>query len=118
MANEISVNLSCAISQGGNNVSSNATYQQNARNGGFIGNEQTIGTSQESLILGDVGTTPVLVMIKNLDATNFVQVDADTAFDKFPQKILPGKAIYLAPETGTIYIKADTAPVVVWVVAA
>lgn len=75
---------------------------------GAILNIQNVGTTSEVLSLGDI-SAPGPVMISNDDSTNYVEVDSASAMDKFPQKILPGAFVILAPETATIYAKAHTA---------
>jgi len=78
---------------------------------------QIIGTTSETLALGDLSNLTGGLLIKNMDTTNYVLIDSATTFDKFPQKILPGGAIFLASQTLTIYAKANTASVVVTVSA-
>jgi hypothetical protein len=117
MAGTSSVQISMTVSAGGASVSGACPFQQATSNPGFIGSEQAIGTSETSIDLGAVGSTPLGVMIWNLDATNYVQVDNSSAFTNFPQKVLPGQAIYLAPETGTLYAKANTSGVTIYVVS-
>jgi len=73
---------------------------------------QTITTSDGTLDIGAI-TGAGKLAIKNLDATNFVQVDAASTYDKFPQKILPGDFIVLCPQTTAIHLKADTASVTI-----
>lgn len=74
-----------------------------------ISSIQNIGTTTEALVLGDV-TTIGYLMVKNLDATNYVELDlntpvAGTAFCK----ILPGEACIIPTRQTTIYGKANTA---------
>lgn len=79
-------------------------------------NDQNIGTVAEALNFGDITTVDHLY-VENLDATNYVQVDSANTFDKFPQKIIAGDPAKLAPQTATIYAKANTAACVLRVVA-
>lgn len=118
MANEITTNLTVSVTIDGQTAIGSITGQSDASNNAFIGNEQIIGTVAETLLLGDIGSSPVFVFLRNMDTANYVEVDSANTFDKFPQKILPGKGVFLYPETGTIYLKANTASVRVWVVAA
>lgn len=118
MANEIQYSVTVTVSTSGQSVSGGISAQETASNLAFIGNEQTVGTSAEALVLGDIGGNPVFVFVKNLDDTNFLTIDAVNTLDSFPQVILPGMGILLRPSTGTIYAKGDTAPVKAWVVAA
>lgn len=118
MANEISTNLSVSASTSGQTVSGSASGTLNAGSNGFIGTEILVSTTAAALNLGPATETPpVCVFIKNLDTLNFIQVDAISTMASFPQKILAGQAIYLLPETPTIYAKADTGAVKIWVVA-
>lgn len=38
---------------------------------------QSVGTSYEALVFGDLGTTPGYVMLQNLDPTNYVEISSD-----------------------------------------
>lgn len=78
---------------------------------------QSIATSSTAINLGTLAASGP-VMIKNLDPTNFVQIDANTSFNGFPQKIFPGQAILLSPQTITLFGKADTGAVNIQVLAA
>lgn len=115
MANEINANLNLTINDSGNSVSGGANFQANY-SGAYIGVEVTIPTTATLLDLGGV-TSPVAVLIKNLDSTNFVQVDIVSAMTSWPQKLHPGQCVALLPESGTIYCKADTASCKILVVA-
>lgn len=72
---------------------------------------QVVGTSSEALLLGDLANVGGGLIIRNNDADNYVEVDAITSFDAFPQKILPGQAVRLAPQTISLFVKANTASV-------
>ncbi len=76
----------------------------------------TIGTSAQLLDLGNV-TSPGYVLIANLDATNYVEIDLATGMNVWPQKILPGGLIVLQPQSATLYAKAHTAPVGIYISA-
>ena len=116
MANEISATASLAITFSGQTASGTTTFSLNLT-GDYLGEEQDIGTTAEVLDLGDIATAHV-IYVRNLDATNYVQVDSANTFDKFPQHIAPGQAVLLLPETSTIYVKANTAPLKIFTVAA
>lgn len=77
---------------------------------------QSIATSSTQIVL-EVTGNPAYLMLINQDPTNFVQIDANTSFNGFPQKILPGGFIVLSPETATVYAKADTAGILLAVLA-
>ena len=78
---------------------------------------QSIGFAAAELIdLGsDIGTLGY-IMIKNLDATNFVELSLNDFTQKFA-KLRPGEFILLPVSSNTIYAKADTGAVEVGYVA-
>jgi hypothetical protein len=52
---------------------------------------QTIGTSYEALAFGEIGTTPGMFMLQNLDVTNYVEVSSDGG-STFCMRLAPGSA--------------------------
>lgn len=72
----------------------------------FVHNVQTIGTSEEAVDVGDVGTVG-LVIIKNVGDTNYVEVGLTGSYTV---KILPGHTAVLQP-AGTLYAIANSAAV-------
>lgn len=120
MANEIRVNQSIAVVNGSLSFSypqggSNATFDQAAEGGptpGFV----VVGTSEESIAFGELGTVG-WVMLHNLDDTNYVQWGFSTTV--YGGRMEPGEKagpFRLEPST-TIYIKANTAACNVLVMA-
>jgi hypothetical protein len=118
MANEISCSLKVAITpKGTSSTVGNITWQENLI-AGCVGCQATIGfTSAAAISLPSGITDPAVLYIQNNDPTNFVTVDAVTGLSAWPQKILPGTAVVLRPANTTLFAKADTAPVNVWIVA-
>lgn len=103
-------------------VGSGLMYGQFSKTATQVGSEnvagtQSIATASTAIDFGAV-TTVGDVYVENTDATNYVEVDLATTFDKWPQKILPGKAILLHPQSVTMFAKANTAAVAIRVVAA
>jgi len=118
MANQItfSINAAVTLAAGGSilGVGSTTATQAGTNN---IGSVQNVGTTTESVALGDV-TTIGYLFVKNLDATNYVEFDlntpvAGTAFCK----LLPGECAFIPTRQTTIYAKANTAAVDVLVCA-
>lgn len=107
----ILINLSASFSDDTDafSVSNNGTLTQSGT--GALFQTQTIGTSAEALDLGDLADVGGLLLIKNTDDTNYVEIDSVNTFDNFPQKIGPGQAIVLGAQTTTIYARANTAAV-------
>jgi hypothetical protein len=117
MANEISASISATITQSGQTVSGSKSFNATLSATAFIGESVTVGsTTAAQLYIGGL-TNPAIVLVINQDTTNFLTVAGDAGLANFPQKILPGQGILLNPETGSIYAKADTAPIQAWVVA-
>lgn len=82
-----------------------------------IGSVQNIGTSTEALVIGDV-TTIGYLFLKNLDATNYVEISltSPVGAEAFI-KLLAGECAFLPTRQTTIYGKANTAAVDLLVVA-
>src|SRR5689334_11671718 len=111
MANEISISASLAVSKGGMVLTGTGNAQLDMAGEDMIHTTQIIGTSAETLALVDLAGTPGYVMVKNLDATNFVELATDSGMVNKFAKIRPGKLALFEPTTGTIYARADTAAV-------
>jgi hypothetical protein len=114
MALEISAGCNATITLSGQTVSGATTFRADL-SADFFGQDQTIATSSTALDMGTV-TAPKVLYIRNLDEANYVEIDSVTSFDNFPQKILPGASILLAPQTVTLFAKANTASVDIYVV--
>jgi hypothetical protein len=117
MAQEISAACSLSITLQGQTASGTTAFKGDLSVGGYLGEEQTIGTTSELIGLVDVNVPPRCLYIRNMDTTNYVEIDSASAMTSFPQHLLPGDACLLLPLTATIYAKANTAPVKIWVVA-
>lgn len=111
MANEITVNVSLTASNGFHSLARAVTglYADQATKG-MIHNIQTIGTSAETLAMGDIGTAG-WCLFRNLDATNFITLGPDTggAAQATLIKLLPGEPSIMRLGTSVIYATADTA---------
>ncbi len=75
-----------------------------------ITNVQTIGTSEEAILVGDVGTLG-WIGVRNLDPTNYVEVGTGatlTSANTFAH-LLPGEWFFIkANASATYYAKANT----------
>lgn len=107
MSAELLLSASLKFSKGGSVFEAllNGTYFDVS---GTVGNKQVqaIGTSDESLALGDVSTIG-FVMIKNLDPTNYVTIGSDGTL--YPLKLKPGEAFMGRWNAAAIHVKANTA---------
>lgn len=111
MANEVTVTGSISVTESSiTQAIAESAVQFDLANTGptkFIDHVQEIGTSEEAIDLGDI-TAPGWCMMKNLDATNFIEIFAVTAgtamFKLLPGEFFLGKLSATAP-----FAKADTA---------
>ena len=108
MASELSVQSSLSYSKDGDIDQIAEAFTVTVSGTARISGRQTIGTTEETLALGDVSSVGV-VWIKNLDSTNYVTVGTVTSQRGF--KILPGESFPFRAANNAIYIAANTAAV-------
>lgn len=82
-----------------------STYLDVAGNNG-VENIADIGTSDETLALGDISTIG-LVAMKNLDATNYILLGSDGT--NYPIKLKPGEPFFGRWNGAAIHAKSNTA---------
>ncbi len=110
MANELSITTQVYYKNGLDSDPTAEPFYMNVAATERISGSPTIGTTEESLALGDV-TSVGLVIIKNLDPTNYVTVGSVsgqrpiripplTTFDFY----LPGSAVFVAANTAACKI--------------
>lgn len=77
----------------------------------FLEFEQTVGITEEALLLGEC-TAPFEVAVINTDPTNFIYVKSGTGGLRIA-KVFPGKGMLvpLGPDMQAPFVIADTAPV-------
>ena len=108
MANELSHTLSIAYSKGtpSDIISRSESTQSTISGTAWESGRQTIGTTEETLSLNDV-TSVGYVYVRNMDATNYVQIGTTTA--QYSIKLPAGKDCWFYANGNTLYIKANTA---------
>lgn len=117
MANEITKNFRISASKSGATILfAPAQSREDMTGSALMQNTQNIGTSSEVIVFGSISGAPGLVIIQNLDSTNFVEIGGDSGLTVHKQKIPAGKEIVMRPTSGTIYAKADTAAceILIW----
>jgi hypothetical protein len=78
MANELTVSASLSFSKAGIAVSASKTgLLVTVAGDAYVRNIQTIGTSEEAIVLGDSGSAGYC-FLRNLDATNYVTIRPGT----------------------------------------
>jgi hypothetical protein len=83
-------------------------------------NVQAIGTTTEALVVAADSVMPGYLFLKNLDATNFVNIDLNTpvvAGSTAFCKLRAGEWAFIPTSRTTIYALADTATVNLQIVA-
>lgn len=117
MANEITLSAALACTKSGATASGSHTATLTMAGDEFMMSVQGINHADaEALNLGDV-TTVGYVLVKNLDATNYVELALDEPMANKFAKILAGGCALIPPSSATIYAQANTASVNVQIVA-
>ena len=107
MANEISVSIGLYASKGGMKVQRSESKTITMTGDAITHEIQEVGTTEEELAQGaDLGT-PGVVFVKNLDATNYVEVGCVTG--QYSIKLLAGESCIFRASAAAVYAKANTA---------
>jgi hypothetical protein len=117
MANEIYASLNFTARKNGAESSISSSFNLTMTGDDMIQNTQVIGTSSEAVDLGDITGAPGAIIIKNLDATNFIEIGGDSGLTVFKTKLLAGQFTMFQPSSATLYAKADTANVRIQIIA-
>lgn len=121
MANEITWGCSLAITKDSTTVSANLSGNIDLAGDQKWSNVQAIGTSAEQLSFPTDLTTEgiTMLLLHNLDDTNYVEVSLDASVASPFIKIPAGRAALLPVYTGspTYYAKANTAAINLQMVA-
>ena len=108
MANPNAITLSSTLSYSANKASAKLSVTSQADQTGsyFESGIASIGTVEETLDKGDVGTIG-FVGVRNTDPTNFVQVGSSTGV--YSIKLNPGEGFVARWNANSVFIKANTA---------
>jgi hypothetical protein len=107
MANEISYAVSLVSNKGGVSITGSASKTKDMSGDQMITNVQSVGTSAEAVVLGDI-SLPGMVLLKNMDSTNYIEIALDSGITQVFSKLLAGESS-LVHAVATIYAKANTA---------
>lgn len=111
MADELTLNLKIKYDKNGISDSRSFSDTVDVTGSGTIGGVQTIGTTEEALVVGDVATLGYARFL-NIDATNYVTIGNYTGGTYYPVlKLKPGEAAVCRLAAATIYAKANTGAV-------
>jgi hypothetical protein len=124
MTNEITATDTLTITKDGTTVTGSATKQETLAGTGKFTNVQLIGTSTEQIVFpADLITEGIThVWMKNLDATNYVQIGLNTPVTQIFARLKPGQTLHVPTDNAptvdpTFYAKANTASCNVQIVA-
>jgi hypothetical protein len=113
MAGEIQVRAQLSFAKGGNAAFFDSLVLALTMTGSaYVELEQTVGTAQEALILGDVAPGEAYIAVKNLDSTNYVNLKPATGA-VVTVTVLPGECALFRFERNVVapFVQADTAAV-------
>ena len=111
MANEITVSVGVSVVNGNLRAQfPQVSLTRDQAASGLSDQVLSIGTSEEDVAFGDVAT-PGIVVLHNLDATNYVEYGmSDTGTMKKLGKLIAGdKAMFRMAASTTLRMKANTA---------
>ena len=114
MADEITVSITVSATKDG---SGSFSTPRLAFTTDMVGNNlvggltQDIGTSSETITLGDIAAAANVLVIQNLDTTNYIEVGGDSGLTVFKLKIPAGESYVIQSPTTPLYAKANTASV-------
>jgi len=110
MAGTINHSVGVNVTNGDINSQFQKTVSVTQTGQGHAAGCQTIGTTQEVLVVTDI-TTSGIASFQNIDATNFVQLGVYVSATFYPLvRLLAGEVATFRLDTGaTIYAQADTA---------
>ena len=111
MADRVYANLRFEAEKTGAKSDFNASANITMAGDDIASSTQLIGTSAETINLGEITGAPGAFAIKNLDATNYVEIGGDSGLTVFKLKLLPGQFHFFQPSSATIYAQANTADV-------
>lgn len=117
MANELYFAVALTARKGGAIVSHETSGNTTMTGDDMLQGTQVIGTSAELIDFAEITGAPSMVLIQNLDATNFVELGGDSGLTVFKLKLPAGKATLLTLSSATLYAKADTAAVRLQIIA-
>ncbi len=107
MANELKITASIFFNKNGAEAVRAESIEVDVSGDAFNHDIQSVGTSEEQLAQGaDLGT-PGYIFLKNLDATNYVEIGSTTGV--YDIKIKAGEIALYRHNSATIYAKANSA---------
>jgi len=113
MAGEITQQISLQVTKNGATATMQTSVRVDMTGDGLNNSTQSIATSATLIDLTGVTGAPGNFAIRNLDATNYIEIGGDSGLTVFKIKLSPGQSCMFQPSSGTIYAKANTAAVLI-----
>jgi len=111
MSDELRIGIVFSFSKGGASVNKSEHFEVDVTGDAFAHEVQSVGTTEEELAQGaDLGS-PGYVFIKNMDATNYVEIGSTTGV--YDLKLQAGECAVYRHNSNTLYAKANTSAVLV-----
>ena len=117
MANEGYYVVNLQASKGGAKVERSESMRFDMTGDDMVQSTQLIGTTAETVTFTGITGAPQMLLIKNLDPTNFIELGGDSGLTVFKLKILAGRSSLISPSSATLYAIADTSAVRIQIVA-
>ena len=111
MANEISSSFNLSVTKNGATFSASSNKSNDQAGSITVSTVQNIGTAAELLALGDISGVPAMLLVRNLDTANYVELALDSGMTQKFAKLLFGQFALLPPSVAAIYARANTAAV-------
>lgn len=104
--NEVTIAVSLGINKSGVASSLSRTLQRDLSGSNQISQVQTIGTSKELLVIGDLGNV-AHIALSNIGETNSIAISLDNAGVNVICTLAPGAVAYLPATSSTLYAATD-----------
>lgn len=109
MANEITVSASLSVSKNGIVSSQGLSKIIDQSGNATLEEVRSVSTSAAQISFGGISGAPAVVLLKNLDSTNFINYGPSNPPTEF--KLPAGHIAVFQPSSATQYWKADTGAV-------
>jgi hypothetical protein len=111
MANEGYLTVNLKANKSGANIAQNYSASFSMTGNEMMQGTQSIGTTAELVGFGNITGAPQMVSIRNLDATNYIELGGDSGLTVFKIKVPAGQIAVFTASSATLYAKANTSAV-------
>lgn len=111
MANEAYYSVNIKAAKNGATVGQSTSKRLSMTGAEMLQATQNIGTTAETVSFGGITGAPQLLLVQNLDTTNYLELGGDSGLTVFKLKVPAGQIAIFTPTSATLYAKANTAAV-------